>query len=356
MREVLLHGGVDEAFDRSVEFARRLAESFGARLHVLYTRGGSAVGGLDGGGQRGAHAGGAPGDGGGGARAAGAVHPARGAGAARGRRSPSAPARPTRRWSATPTSTPSTWRSSRQPRRRRAGRSGACRSRRRPVRRARPALTADDRAGAAGLRLCERMVPDGRRRGRDPLVLARSARHHPARALQRPAGGWRRVWRQRPLRDRVDRALRGGHPSLRGDRARSGRSRAPGSPRRSSTATARCTARAWRTRSRRGRTDGWSAGCTAWRSAARSSASRCSTARPTRRRSRWSRWSSACAARGYVLLDTQWVTPHLEQFGAIEIPRARVPAAARAGAAASSCRLRVSATRRLSGPCRARSA
>jgi nucleotide-binding universal stress UspA family protein len=37
MREVLLHGGLDEAFDRSVVFARRLAESFGARLHVLYT-------------------------------------------------------------------------------------------------------------------------------------------------------------------------------------------------------------------------------------------------------------------------------------------------------------------------------
>jgi nucleotide-binding universal stress UspA family protein len=37
MREVLLHGGVDDAFDRSVAFARRLAESFGARLHVLYT-------------------------------------------------------------------------------------------------------------------------------------------------------------------------------------------------------------------------------------------------------------------------------------------------------------------------------
>ena len=36
MREVLLHGGSDEAFDRSVPFARRLAESFGARLHVLY--------------------------------------------------------------------------------------------------------------------------------------------------------------------------------------------------------------------------------------------------------------------------------------------------------------------------------
>lgn len=28
-------------------------------------------------------------------------------------------------------------------------------------------------------------------------------------------------------------------------------------------------------------------------------------------------------SQGYVLLDTQWVTPHLEQFGAIEIPRRR---------------------------------
>jgi Universal stress protein family len=37
MREVLLHGGMDEAFDRSVAFARQLAESFGARLHVIYT-------------------------------------------------------------------------------------------------------------------------------------------------------------------------------------------------------------------------------------------------------------------------------------------------------------------------------
>jgi leucyl/phenylalanyl-tRNA--protein transferase len=27
------------------------------------------------------------------------------------------------------------------------------------------------------------------------------------------------------------------------------------------------------------------------------------------------------ARRGFELLDTQWVTPHLEQFGAIEIPR-----------------------------------
>ena len=37
MREILLHGGPDEAFDQSVVFARRMAESFGARLHVLYT-------------------------------------------------------------------------------------------------------------------------------------------------------------------------------------------------------------------------------------------------------------------------------------------------------------------------------
>ena len=28
-------------------------------------------------------------------------------------------------------------------------------------------------------------------------------------------------------------------------------------------------------------------------------------------------------ARGYLLLDTQWTTEHLEQFGAIEIPRRR---------------------------------
>ncbi|MGH9307987.1 MAG: leucyl/phenylalanyl-tRNA--protein transferase [Vicinamibacterales bacterium] len=26
-------------------------------------------------------------------------------------------------------------------------------------------------------------------------------------------------------------------------------------------------------------------------------------------------------SRGFLLLDTQWVTPHLEQFGAVEIPR-----------------------------------
>jgi nucleotide-binding universal stress UspA family protein len=39
MREILVHGGPDEAFDRAVLFARRMAESFSARLHVLYTVG-----------------------------------------------------------------------------------------------------------------------------------------------------------------------------------------------------------------------------------------------------------------------------------------------------------------------------
>ena len=37
MRQILLHGGHDDAYDRSVLFARRLTESFGARLHILYT-------------------------------------------------------------------------------------------------------------------------------------------------------------------------------------------------------------------------------------------------------------------------------------------------------------------------------
>jgi nucleotide-binding universal stress UspA family protein len=37
VREILLHGSTDEAFDQSVSFARRLAESFEAALHVVYT-------------------------------------------------------------------------------------------------------------------------------------------------------------------------------------------------------------------------------------------------------------------------------------------------------------------------------
>lgn len=37
MSRVLLHGEADEAFDQSIAFARRLAETFGAKLHVVYT-------------------------------------------------------------------------------------------------------------------------------------------------------------------------------------------------------------------------------------------------------------------------------------------------------------------------------
>jgi nucleotide-binding universal stress UspA family protein len=37
MRQILLHGGRDDAYDRSLAFARQLASSFGARLHIVYT-------------------------------------------------------------------------------------------------------------------------------------------------------------------------------------------------------------------------------------------------------------------------------------------------------------------------------
>jgi len=37
IRRVLLHGGSDEGFDNSVRFARRLVETFGAEMHVVYT-------------------------------------------------------------------------------------------------------------------------------------------------------------------------------------------------------------------------------------------------------------------------------------------------------------------------------
>lgn len=39
MQQVLLHGGLEDSFDSSLLLARRLAESFGAHLHVLYTVG-----------------------------------------------------------------------------------------------------------------------------------------------------------------------------------------------------------------------------------------------------------------------------------------------------------------------------
>ena len=67
--------------------------------------------------------------------------------------------------------------------------------------------------------------------------------------------------------------------------------------------------------------DGWSAASTAWRSAARSSASRCSTRVTDASKIALVALIERLRARGFTLLDTQWVTPHLEQFGAIEIPR-----------------------------------
>ena len=43
---------------------------------------------------------------------------------------------------------------------------------------------------------------------------------------------------------------------------------------------------------------------------------------PTPARSPWSSWSTRLNAGGFVLLDTQFVTDHLQRFGAVEISRA----------------------------------
>jgi nucleotide-binding universal stress UspA family protein len=37
LRRVLLHGTTEETFDDSLRFARRLVDTFGAELHVVYT-------------------------------------------------------------------------------------------------------------------------------------------------------------------------------------------------------------------------------------------------------------------------------------------------------------------------------
>ena len=97
-----------------------------------------------------------------------------------------------------------------------------------------------DSERAAARRLRERMVSDGRRGGRDPLVLARSARHHAARHVPRPVAPGARVRRGR-FEVAIDRGFRGRHARVRRGRARARRTPAPGSARRSSRATARCT-------------------------------------------------------------------------------------------------------------------
>ena len=65
----------------------------------------------------------------------------------------------------------------------------------------------------------------------------------------------------------------------------------------------------------------WSADSTAWQSAACSSARACSALRATPPRPRWSTLWRVCAWAEFHLLDTQFVTEHLSQFGAEEIPR-----------------------------------
>ena len=87
----------------------------------------------------------------------------------------------------------------------------------------RGALTSDDRTGAPRLRLRERMVPDGGRRGRDSLVLSRSPRDHSVGALHDPQTP-RESLASAPLRGRRRSRLLGRHACLRGNRSRSGRS------------------------------------------------------------------------------------------------------------------------------------
>ena len=81
-----------------------------------------------------------------------------------------------------------------------------------------------------------------------------------------------------------------------------------------------------------GRRRAWPAGSTAWPSAACSPASRCSTAGPTRRRSRWSAWSSCSRADGDGGgCSTCSGRPSTSRRSAsVDVPRPRLPRAARA--------------------------
>ena len=65
-----------------------------------------------------------------------------------------------------------------------------------------------------------------------------------------------------------------------------------------------------------------------------SSARACSAASPTPARSRWSHLVARLRLGGFRLLDTQFVTEHLQQFGAVEISRARISPPLDGGAAA----------------------
>ena len=115
-------------------------------------------------------------------------------------------------------------------------------------------------------------------------------------------------------------------PIARDRRLRPGAARgpgsAPGSCRRWCVPTASGTTKAACTASKPGSTASSRAACTAWASAACSSANRCSRGAPMPRRSRWLRWCAFCRAHGIELIDCQQNTGHLASLGAREIPRA----------------------------------
>jgi leucyl/phenylalanyl-tRNA--protein transferase len=99
--------------------------------------------------------------------------------------------------------------------------------------------------------------------------------------------------------------------------------RTPGSTRRSRRCSSPCTARATPIRWRSGRGMGrWWAASTAWCSARPSSGRACSAAPATPPRWRWCIWWRGCGSGGFTLLDAQFLTEHLAQFGAREVPRA----------------------------------
>ena len=75
------------------------------------------------------------------------------------------------------------------------------------------------------------------------------------------------------------------------------------------------------TRWRCGSTASWPAASTAWRSAGRSSASRCSRGSPTARRSRSSTWPGSWPRWGVPFIDCQVRSDHLVSLGARELPR-----------------------------------
>ena len=284
MREVLLHGG----HGRSVRPFRRLRASAGrvvrrSPARHLHARG-SAGGRVDRRSQRRTAARGAPGD-----RGRSRGNACRAASPSRTRNASasswcSASVPRTRRSSATPTNTPSTSPSSR-PRRATRRRSHTRSSSRVDAR----CSCCGDSERPAARGLLERLVSDGGRVERsiswyspDPRgVMPLDTFHVPSR-LQR-------TLRRSSLQVRIDAAFSDVMRAC-AEAEREGEDGGTLDQRRDHRQLhARCTRSATRTRSRSATAIGWSAASTASRSAGRSSASRCSTPSPMRRRLRWSR-------------------------------------------------------------------